>query len=106
MSETRVLPPMPDQPSEHEHQPAAATPDPRPRRRTGAVTALLVGSLALGGAAGVGGAAAWETWRDDTGAATPDRQVSQVVDAGDSPAPDGSVEQVASEVLPSVVKID
>jgi putative serine protease PepD len=106
MSDTRVLPPMPDQPSEHEHQAAAATPDPRPRRRTGAVTALLVGSLALGGAAGVGGAAAWETWQDDTGAATPDRQVSQVVDSGDSPAPEGSVEQVASEVLPSVVKID
>ena len=52
------------------------------------------------------GAAAWETWQDDAGAATPERQVSQVVDSGDSPAPDGSVEQVASEVLPSVVKID
>jgi putative serine protease PepD len=106
MSETRVLPPMPDQPSEHQHQPAPVTPDPRPRRRTGAVTALLVGCLALGGAAGVGGAAAWETWQDDTGAATPDAEVSQVIDTGDSPAPDGSVEQVASAVLPSVVKID
>ncbi len=106
MSETRVLPPMPDEPSEHGHPPAAATTDPQPRRRTGAVTALLLGSLALGGAAGVGGAAAWETWQDDTGAATPGPQVSQVVDTGDSPAPDGSVEQVAAAVLPSVVKID
>ena len=106
MSETRVLPPMPDQPSEHQYPPATATPAPRPRPRTGAVTALLVGSLTLGGAAGVVGAAAWETWQDDAGAATPERQVSQVVDSGDSPAPDGSVEQVAAEVLPSVVKID
>ncbi|MGH3345754.1 MAG: S1C family serine protease [Nocardioides sp.] len=100
MSDTRVLPPFspaPEQPP--------TTPD-RPRR-AGLVALVLSGSLVVGGAAGVGGAAAWDYWHDESGAATPDRQVSQVADTGsDTPAPDGSVEQVAAEVLPSVVKID
>jgi putative serine protease PepD len=99
MSDTRVLPPFGPAP---ETQPTA--PD-RPRR-AGLVALVLTGSLLVGGAAGVGGAAAWDSWQDESGAATPDRQVSQVADTDDTPAPDGSVEQVAAEVLPSVVKID
>ncbi len=99
MSDTRVLPPFGPAP---ETQPPA--PD-RPRR-AGLVALVLTGSLLVGGAAGVGGAAAWDSWQDESGAATPDRRVSQVADTDDTPAPDGSVEQVAAEVLPSVVKID
>jgi putative serine protease PepD len=63
----------------------------------------------VGGAAGVGGAAAWSAFDDSSGsnAGSPDtRATSQVVDAPDSPAADGSVEAVAAKVLPSVVKIN
>jgi putative serine protease PepD len=63
-------------------------------------------ALRVGGAAGVGGAAAWNEWGADNPTSAPDRSVSQVVDTPDQPAAKGSVEQVAQEVLPSVVKID
>jgi putative serine protease PepD len=99
MSDTRVLPPFGPAPQ----QPPTA-PD-RPRRG-GLVALVLTGSLLVGGAAGVGGAAAWDSWQDESGGTAPDRQVAQVADTDDTPAPDGSVEQVAAEVLPSVVKID
>ena len=63
--------------------------------------------MVVGGAAGVGGAAAWESNQDDTSPiSSNDRQTAQVVDTGDAPATDGSVESVATTVLPSVVKID
>jgi putative serine protease PepD len=62
----------------------------------------------VGAAAGVGGAAAYESAQGGaTGADTSSSPASaQVVDTGDSPAADGSVEAVANQVLPSVVKID
>ena len=55
------------------------------------------------------GAAAWQEWGgdgSDTNGSTGSTASIPVVDTGDSPAPDGSVEQVAAEVLPSVVKIN
>ncbi len=68
---------------------------------------VVATALLVGGAAGVGGAAAWNEWgADGTSPSTSDRSVSQVVDTPDQPAAEGSVEQVAQEVLPSVVKID
>jgi putative serine protease PepD len=77
-------------------------------RRAGLAAAVVVTALVAGGAAGVGGAAAWSALDEDgtlgTGSNTPAN--SQVVDTPDSPATDGSVEQVAAKVLPSVVKID
>ena len=68
----------------------------------------MAGALVVGGAAGVGGAAAWMRLTRTTRltAAPTERQTAQVVDTGDAPAADGSVESVASAVLPSVVKID
>jgi putative serine protease PepD len=70
---------------------------------------VLTGALVLGGGAGVAGAAAWQEWGADepstAGNATATGSIP-VTDTGDSPAPDGSVEQVAARVLPSVVKID
>ncbi|HEX6150135.1 S1C family serine protease [Nocardioides sp.] len=102
MSETRILPPFPEHQPEPEHRPA----EPGRPRRGGLVALVLAGSLVVGGAAGVGGAAAWDAWQDEAGAPTPDRQVARVADTDDTPAPEGSVEQVAAQVLPSVVKID
>ncbi len=70
----------------------------------------MAASLLVGGGAGVGGAAAYTAWHDDGSssdsgsASTP--TTSRVVDTPNSPAADGSVQAVAAEVLPSVVKID
>lgn len=95
--------------------PPTPTPPPAPlqgprRGRVGFAAAVVGASLLVGGAAGAGGAAAWNAY-DDTGAggasaAASERTTSQVVSTPDSAAPEGSVEQVASSVLPSVVKLD
>lgn len=94
-------------------QPTAAYPTavttPPARGRKGFAAGVIAASLVLGGAAGVGGAAAWSAFDDDTASASSSsgsRTTSQVVDSADTPAADGSVESVASSVLPSVVKID
>jgi putative serine protease PepD len=82
---------------------------PRRRGRGLAVGSVLVGALLLGGGAGVAGAAAWQEWGSDdasTSGGTDSAGSIPVVDTGDAPAADGSVEQVAAEVLPSVVKIN
>ncbi len=91
--------------------PLATGPAPqRPRRRSkGLAAAVVATALIAGGAAGVGGAAAWNAYDESNGstASNPSSSAtSQVVDGTDSPAPDGSVEQVAAKVLPSVVKIN
>ena len=98
---TRSLPPVP--------QPVPQ-PSPPPRGRVGFAAAVVGASLLVGGAAGVGGAAAWTAY-DATGAGSAsgpagERTTSQVVSTPDSAAPEGSVEQVAASVLPSVVKLD
>jgi putative serine protease PepD len=87
----------------------ATLPAQRRPRRAGLAAAVVATALVVGGAAGVGGAAAWSAYDDDAsgGTASPsDHSTSQVVDTPESPAADGSVEQVAAKVLPSVVKID
>jgi putative serine protease PepD len=98
---------------EHPTPPLAGPPpaDARPRGRSGRATfaaAVVATSLLVGGAAGVGGAAAWDAWQpDESSGSTPTtRTTSQVVDTPDRAAADGTVAQVAQEVLPSVVKID
>jgi putative serine protease PepD len=71
------------------------------------VAAAVVATAAvLGGAAGVGGAAAWSALDDSSSAGGATPTTSKVVDTPAADAPKGSVEQVASKVLPSVVKID
>jgi putative serine protease PepD len=98
---------------EHPTPPSAGPPpaDARPRGRSGRAkfaAAVVATSLLVGGAAGVGGAAAWDAWQPDesSGSTANTRTTSQVVDTPDRAAADGTVAQVAQEVLPSVVKID
>ncbi|MCZ4498703.1 MAG: peptidase and chymotrypsin/Hap [Marmoricola sp.] len=78
-----------------------------PARRPGGITAaVLVGALLLGGAAGVGGAAWYDAWKgdDNNGITSSD---TGPVKASNAVAPaSGSVEKVATAVLPSVVKIN
>jgi putative serine protease PepD len=98
---------------EHPTPPLAGPPpaDARPRGRSGRAkfaAAVIATSLLVGGAAGMGGAAAWDAWQPDesSGSTATTRTTSQVVDTPDRAAADGTVAQVAQEVLPSVVKID
>jgi putative serine protease PepD len=68
----------------------------------------VAASLLVGGAAGVGGAATYSALVDDSGtsATGSNATTSQVASTPDQAAADGSVEKVAKEVLPSVVKLD
>ena len=88
--------------------PYGAPPRRSPSRRVFAAS-VLTGALVLGGGAGIAGAAAWQEWGADgtstTGTTTSTGSIP-VTDTGDAPAADGSVEQVAAQVLPSVVKIN
>ncbi|GAA4378407.1 S1C family serine protease [Nocardioides caricicola] len=85
----------------------SSLPSSRKHRHTGLAVAVLATALVVGGAAGVGGAAAWNTATDESGSTGPDTvSTAQVVDTPDSPAADGSVEAVAEKVLPSVVKLN
>jgi putative serine protease PepD len=95
--ETRSLPPF--------QQPASPTTSASVRRPGGITAAVLAGALLLGGAAGVGGAAWYDAWQGDdtTTTATASGPVKATNAAA---APTGSVEKVASTVLPSVVKIN
>ena len=69
---------------------------------------IVAAALIVGGGAGLGGAAAYDAWQGDStpGATSSAATSSPVVSTPDTPAADGSVEQVASAVLPSVVKLD
>jgi putative serine protease PepD len=71
---------------------------------------LVAASLLVGGGAGVGGAAAYTAWHDNGSpsgtASASSPNTSKVVDTPSSPAAAGSVQAVAAQVLPSVVKID
>ena len=100
--------PYPMPPSGGPPPPAGPAPT-RRGGRSGLVASVVATSLLVGGAAGVAGAAAWDQWgtngSESTGPSAP-RSTSQVVATPDRPAAQGSVEQVAQQVLPSVVKID
>src|SRR5688572_14854275 len=108
MSDTRILPPFQSQPPTSPYGAPTEPPPPRERGRGRLAAAVVAGALVVGGVAGVGGAAAWDAYQDESSPVTTpsDRQTAQVVDTGDAPAVDGSVEGVAETVLPSVVKID
>ncbi len=84
-----------------------ATRERKPRGRTGFAVAVVTASLLVGGGAGIGGAAAYDAWNSDstTSTSTTPTRTSQVVDQGTAPAEAGSVQDVAANVLPSVVKI-
>jgi putative serine protease PepD len=66
---------------------------------------VLVTSLVAGGGAGFGGAALWDGTQEESSSTSTPTATTPVVDQGDTPAAEGSVEAVASAVLPSVVTI-
>jgi putative serine protease PepD len=79
------------------------------RGRRGFAAGVIVASLIVGGGAGIGGAAAYSAWNEDGGTSANGSNAtttSQVASTPDQAAADGSVEKVAKEVLPSVVKLD
>ena len=85
--------------------PPAFGPTPPPRRGGRRAAGLLVAALLVGGASGVGGAALW-TSQQDSDSSGAEVQTSQVVDTGKDVASDGSVQQAAEKVMPSVVQIE
>ena len=112
-----ALPPQ-QQPGHHGGQSPFQQPSPQPahqptqreprRRRTGLAAAVVATSLLVGGGAGLGGAAAWDAMNDEpaSSARADSPSTSTVANQTQPPAADGSVESVAQNVLPSVVKID
>ena len=111
MSDRPLFPPPPTPPESRlgytEPQPVMPPSRPGGGRRFGAL--LVVAALVVGGAAGVGGAAAFNALEDDGGGSSDGGSpatASQVVNTPDTPAEDGSIEQVANAVLPSVVELD
>ncbi|WP_125039000.1 S1C family serine protease [Nocardioides sp. LS1] len=121
MNDTPSVPPAGDRPDDTSRYaypvfPPSGPPTPPPtgtvtesRPRRGAFAASVVAaSLLVGGAAGVGGAAAWTSWHPADGTTSSSSSTptsSQVVDTPSSSSNE-SVEQVAQQVLPSVVKIE
>jgi putative serine protease PepD len=90
-------------PQQQAPQPAA----PPRRRRTGLAAAVVATSLLVGGGAGIGGAAWWDATQDGSSSASGTSPVAtSTVSQSQAPAAEGSVESVAQQVLPSVVKID
>jgi putative serine protease PepD len=99
--ETRPLPAVAYQ------QALPPTPKERKRRPGAFAASVVTASLVLGAGAGVGGAALWTSQHDtDSASASAPSSSSPVVDTPAAATGDGSVEQVAQTVLPSVVKID
>ncbi|WP_183093801.1 S1C family serine protease [Nocardioides stalactiti] len=86
---------------------------PRPRRG-GFAAAVIAGALVVGGGAGLGGAALWSVLdgpdggagSNGSGTTSAPLQVANTADDTDGPSPQGSVEEVARTVLPSVVALD
>ncbi|MDO9454759.1 S1C family serine protease [Nocardioides sp.] len=110
-------PPPPAYPPSFEYQTQVLPQQPRPvatavpprRGRKGFAAGVLAATLLVGGGAGLGGAAAYDALDGDdaAGQASSSGLASPVVArSDDDPAADGSVEQVAAAVLPSVVKLD
>lgn len=93
-------------PDSYAPAPTPPTP-PAKKRRSGLAAAVVATSLVVGGGAGLGGAAVWDATHDDQASASaPSSSNASPVAQTQTPAPEGSVEDVASRVLPSVVKID
>ena len=81
------------------------------RRSRGLAAGVLVGALVLGGGAGVGGAAWYHAWQNDSAptassATRNDSTSGGVIAANDATLKAGTVESVAAKVLPAVVKIN
>ena len=106
---------LPQSSSESSAESSAQSPQPswepapaRRPRRTALAAGVLTTALLVGGGAGIGGAALWDTWQDEpsgTSDASAPATAQTVSDAPDR-VDDGSVESVAEAVLPSVVQIE
>ena len=102
-------PPAPPSWRPYAQGPALPPPAPKRNRRLAFAGSVVAASLLVGGAAGIGGAAAYSALDDDASGASGGStsvQTSKVVDTPTSSASPGSVQAVAQEVLPSVVKIE
>ncbi len=85
------------------------SPLPRQRGRRGLAAGVVAVSLLVGGGAGIGGAAVYSALDDNGGSNAGESSAhssTPVSTSQDTAAPDGSVEQVAATVLPSVVKLE
>ncbi|MGL5825402.1 MAG: S1C family serine protease [Nocardioides sp.] len=90
--------------------PATPNPPPAPGGR-GFTAGVLAAALLAGAAGGVAGAAAWETWRAEPASSTAttapaNTKATRPLEPAPRRATTGSVEQVAQDVLPSVVQIN
>src|SRR3954447_6233483 len=84
---------------------AVLPPDrPRGRLRGKLAASVVAGSLLVGGAAGVGGAAIWTSTHDTPAVSSP--VLTQSGSSTAQTAATGSIEKVAQNVLPSVVMIE
>ncbi|HNJ79558.1 MAG TPA: trypsin-like peptidase domain-containing protein [Marmoricola sp.] len=100
--ETREIPLL-SQPAIQEQRPSIPL---HPGRGFAAV--VLTGALFLGGAAGIGGAAAYDTLRNQAGSSSTSSTLADdgVQTETDSTPINGGVEAVANKVLPSVVRVN
>jgi len=109
---TRPLPPYQQEPSQQPpflgpfqgttDEPATTTTP----RRGGFVATVLVGALVLGGAAGVGGAAAYQALTDNSASSGVSDTSGDFQATKTTLVENGTVEKVATAVLPSVVKVN
>jgi putative serine protease PepD len=114
---TRPIPPYaPAQPPESQSYYGQPGPVPGPysgpyagqtqSRNRGLTAAVLVGALVLGGAAGVGGSAAFHAFQNDDSVTNTSGTSGNYHASSTAVVKDGTVEKVASAVLPSVVKVN
>jgi putative serine protease PepD len=102
-----TTPPSDWSPFDTATRPIEQPPTPPRKRRAGLAAAVVATSLVVGAGAGLGGAAVWDTTHTDAPSSSvqPSGSASPVAQS-DTPAAEGSVEDVAARVLPSVVKIN
>ncbi len=108
---TRVLPPYQPDPTPPGVGPFYGSAQPAPaatatERHRGRTAGVLVAALVLGGVAGVGGAAAYDTFNNDTASNSGSTTSENFQATKTAAVQDGTVEKVASTVLPSVVKVN
>jgi putative serine protease PepD len=84
----------------------APAPVGRKRRRVGLASTAVVATIVLGAAAGYGGAALFDHNNNDDASGIFSGSSSSASPSGTSTAPAGSIQAVAADVLPSVVKIE
>jgi putative serine protease PepD len=112
---TRPLPPYPPDQATSSLPPVVGPfygttqtgPPPAPARHGRSLSAaVLVGALVLGGAAGVGGSAAFHAFSDDNATTSNTNSSGDFQATKAAAVQDGTVEKVANSVLPSVVKVN